>query len=110
MPLHASQLLLLDEPLAALMTTPARNRLRGDIATAAAVWHSTRLRHTTAWRRCRSAIGVDEGHIVAQPVQGIFNRPANLAVAGIVAVETISLLACWNCTTDWPQCRLTPCG
>jgi molybdate transport system ATP-binding protein len=87
------KLLLLDEPLAAL-DTPTRLRLRGELR--------RRLRHldiptilVTHDRFEALALGDDvvvmhAGRNVQQgPVPDVFNRPANLAVAEITAVETI---------------------
>ena len=87
------RLLLLDEPLSAL-DTPTRLRLRVELR------HLLRQLATptllvTHDRSEALTLGDDlivmhEGRIVQQgPVQEVFSRPANLAVAGIVAVETV---------------------
>ena len=87
------KLLLLDEPLAAL-DTPTRNRLRGALRGLLRQFGIPTV-FVTHDRLEALSLGddlvlLDEGHIVQRgPVQEIFNRPANLAVAGIVAVETI---------------------
>jgi molybdate transport system ATP-binding protein len=87
------RLLLLDEPLSAL-DTPTRLRVRGE------------LRHllrqlgvptvlVTHDRADALALGdhvcvMDHGGLVQQgPAPEVFSRPASLAVAGIVAVETV---------------------
>ena len=87
------QLLLLDEPLAAL-DTPTRLRLRGEL--------HRRLRElalptllVTHDRQEALALGdhlvvLHDGLLVQQgPAHEVFSRPSNLAVAGILAVETI---------------------
>jgi molybdate transport system ATP-binding protein len=87
------KLLLLDEPLAAL-DTPARNRLRGELRgllrrlgiPTVFVTHD----RLEALSLGDDLVVLDEGRIVQRgPVQEIFNKPASLTVAGIVAVETI---------------------
>ncbi|HEX4348842.1 MAG TPA: ABC transporter ATP-binding protein [Verrucomicrobiae bacterium] len=87
------KLLLLDEPLAAL-DTPTRNRLRGELRTllrqlgipTVFVTHD----RLEALSLGDDLVLLDEGRIIQRgPVQEIFNRPASLTVAGIVAVETI---------------------
>jgi molybdate transport system ATP-binding protein len=87
------KLLLLDEPLAAL-DTPTRQRLRGELrkllrqlAIPTVVVTHDRLE---ALSLGDDLVVLDEGRIVQRgPVQAVFSRPANLTVAGIVAVETI---------------------
>ncbi len=91
--IHQPRLLLLDEPLSAL-DAPTRLRLR------------TELRQLLRQRKIPTilvthdrfeamALGdeliiMDDGNIVQQgPVREVFSRPANLAVAGILSVETI---------------------
>jgi molybdate transport system ATP-binding protein len=86
-------LLLLDEPLAAL-DAPARSRLRGELrqllkavnAPTVVVTHD----RTDALVLGDDLVVMDGGKIVQQgsPAQ-VFSRPASLAVAGIMAVETI---------------------
>ena len=87
------RLLLLDEPLSAL-DTPTRLRLRVELRhllrqllTPTLLVTHDRLEALTLGD---DLIVMDEGRIVQQgPVQEVFSRPANLAVAGIVAVETV---------------------
>jgi molybdate transport system ATP-binding protein len=87
------QLLLLDEPLAAL-DAPTRQRLRGELR---ALLRQSKIPAilVTHDRQEALALGdylliMHEGRLVQQgPVQEVFNRPMNLAVAGILAVETI---------------------
>lgn len=87
------RLLLLDEPLSAL-DTPTRLRVRGELR------HLLRqLRVPTVLvthdRADALALGdqvcvMDQGNLVQQgPTPEVFSRPASLAVAGIVAVETV---------------------
>ena len=87
------KLLLLDEPLAAL-DTPTRQRLRGELrhllrqlAIPTVVVTHDRLE---ALALGDDLVVLDAGRIVQRgPVQEVFSRPANLTVAGIVAVETV---------------------
>ena len=87
------KLLLLDEPLAAL-DTPTRQRLRGELRKllrqlgipTVLVTHD----RLEALSLGDDLVVLDEGRIVQRgPVQEVFSRPANLTVAGIVAVETV---------------------
>jgi molybdate transport system ATP-binding protein len=87
------RLLLLDEPLSAL-DGPTRLRLRGDLRhllkqlgiPTILVTHE----RTEALALGDQLIVLDCGRIVQQgPVHEVFSRPASLAVAGIVAVETV---------------------
>jgi|ERR1051326_998981 molybdate transport system ATP-binding protein len=87
------KLLLLDEPLAAL-DAPTRRRLRGQLRR----WlneagiPSVLVTHdrTDALVLGDDLVVMDAGRVVQQgPVHEVFSRPANLAVAGIVAVETV---------------------
>ena len=87
------RLLLLDEPLAAL-DVPTRLRLRGELRQ----WLNRLGMPTILVTHDRNealALGdtmlvMDGGRSVQQgPVYEVFSRPANLAVAGIVAVETV---------------------
>ena len=87
------KLLLLDEPLTAL-DTPTRQRLRGELrhrlrqlAIPTIVVTHDRLE---ALSLGDDLVVLDAGRIVQRgPVQDVFSRPANLTVAGIVAVETV---------------------
>lgn len=87
------QLLLLDEPLTAL-DAPTRQRLRAELrrllrqlAIPAIVVTHDRLE---ALSLGDDLVVLDGGRIVQRgPVQEVFSRPANLIVAGIVAVETV---------------------
>ncbi|MGA2244879.1 MAG: ABC transporter ATP-binding protein [Verrucomicrobiota bacterium] len=87
------KLLLLDEPLTAL-DTPTRQRLRGELrrllrqlAIPTVVVTHDRLE---ALSLGDDLVVLDEGCMVQRgPVQTVFSRPANLTVAGIVAVETV---------------------
>lgn len=87
------KLLLLDEPLTAL-DTPTRQRLRGELrrllrqlAIPTLVVTHDRLE---ALSLGDDLVVLHEGRIVQRgPVQEVFSRPANLTVAGIVAVETV---------------------
>ena len=87
------RLLLLDEPLSAL-DMPTRQRLRGELRALLRRFEVPTL-IVTHDRQDALALGDDlvvmhEGQIVQQgPVQEVFSRPSSLAVAGIVAVETI---------------------
>ncbi|HWH72226.1 MAG TPA: ABC transporter ATP-binding protein, partial [Candidatus Sulfotelmatobacter sp.] len=87
------RLLLLDEPLSAL-DAPTRLRLRTELRGLLAelgiptilVTHD----RTEALALGDELVVMDSGQVVQQgPVQEVFSRPANLTVAGIVAVETI---------------------
>ncbi len=87
------ELLLLDEPLGAL-DSPTRLRLRTELrqllkqnnTPALLVTHD----RTDALSLGDDLVVMNEGQIVQQgPVMDVFNSPANLAVAGIVAIETI---------------------
>ena len=87
------RLLLLDEPLSAL-DSPTRLRLRGELrrllvrlgVPAILVTHD----RFEALALGDELVVIDQGHIVQTgPVQDVFRRPANLAVAGVVAVETV---------------------
>jgi molybdate transport system ATP-binding protein len=87
------QLLLLDEPLAAL-DMPTRQRLRGELrrllrqlAIPTVVVTHDRLE---ALSLGDELVVMNEGRIIQRgPVPEVFSRPANLTVAGIVAVETV---------------------
>ena len=87
------KLLLLDEPLTAL-DAPTRQRLRGELrrllrqlAIPTIVVTHDRLE---ALSLGDDLVVMDGGRMVQRgPVQEVFSRPANLAVAGIVAVETV---------------------
>lgn len=87
------RLLLLDEPLAAL-DTPTRQRLRGELRRLLTQLAIPTLL-VTHDRQEALALGdhlivMAEGQIVQEgPVQEVFSHPQNLAVAGIVAVETV---------------------
>ncbi len=87
------RLLLLDEPLSAL-DSPTRGRLRSELRgwlkqlgiPTILVTHE----RTEALALGDCLVVLDNGRIVQRgPVHEVFSRPANLAVAGIVAVETI---------------------
>lgn len=87
------RLLLLDEPLSAL-DAPTRLRLRGELGhflkqlevPTVFVTHD----RTEALALAEEVVVLHEGNIVQQgPVRDVFSRPANLEVAGIVAVETV---------------------
>jgi molybdate transport system ATP-binding protein len=87
------KLLLLDEPLAAL-DTPTRQRLRGELrrllrqlaVPTVVVTHD----RTEALSLGDHLVVMDAGRIAQRgPVQDVFNHPANLTVADIVAVETV---------------------
>jgi len=86
-------LLLLDEPLAAL-DAPTRQRLRGELRRllkntgipSVLVTHD----RTDALVLGDDLVVMDGGRVMQQgPVHEVFGRPANLAVAAIVAVETV---------------------
>jgi len=85
--------LLLDEPLSAL-DAPTRTRLRGDLRRLLCQLGIPTLL-VTHDRLEAMALGdhlivMDAGKIVQQgTVPDVFSRPASLAVAGIVAVETV---------------------
>lgn len=87
------RLLLLDEPLAAL-DGPTRGRLRGELRVLLRRLDLPTLL-VTHDRQEALALGDDlavlhEGRLVQQgPVLDVFSRPGSLAVAGILAVETI---------------------
>ncbi|MBI2947511.1 MAG: ABC transporter ATP-binding protein [Verrucomicrobia bacterium] len=87
------RLLLLDEPLSAL-DSPTRLRLRGELRRLLLQLGIPTL-VVTHDRFEALALGddlvvIDNGAIVQSgPVQEVFSRPANLAVASIVAVETV---------------------
>jgi molybdate transport system ATP-binding protein len=87
------RLLLLDEPLSAL-DVPTRLRLRGQLRR----WLTQRGIPTLLVTHDRTEalvlgddlVVMDAGRIVQHgPVQQVFSRPATLAVAGILAVETV---------------------
>ena len=87
------RLLLLDEPLSAL-DAPTRGRLQGELRQfLKALGIPTLL--VTHERSEALALGdrlvvLDAGRIVQQgPVPEVFNRPVNLAAAGVVAMETV---------------------
>ena len=84
---------LLDEPLAAL-DTPTRQRVRGELRgllkesgiPTVLVTHD----RTDALVLGDELVVMEGGRILQQgPVHEVFSRPANVAVAGIVAVETV---------------------
>jgi molybdate transport system ATP-binding protein len=86
-------LLLLDEPLAAL-DAPTRQRLRGELRQLLkeAAIPSVLVTHdrTDALVLGDDLVVMNEGRLMQQgPVHEVFSRPANLTVAGIVAVETV---------------------
>ena len=87
------RLLLLDEPLSAL-DSPTRLHLRGELrrlllqlgVPTMLITHD----RVEALALGDDLVVIDNGAIVQSgAVQEVFNRPANLAVAGIVAVETV---------------------
>jgi molybdate transport system ATP-binding protein len=87
------KLLLLDEPLAAL-DAPTRQRLRGELRRLLkeAAIPSVLVTHdrTDALVLGDDLVVMNEGRLLQQgPVHEVFSRPANLAVASIVAVETV---------------------
>jgi molybdate transport system ATP-binding protein len=87
------RLLLLDEPLSAL-DAPTRQRLRGELR-ALLRQSDIPTMLVTHDRQEALALGdylvvLHEGRLVQQgPVHEVFSRPSSLAVAGILAVETI---------------------
>lgn len=87
------RLLLLDEPLAAL-DSPTRLRLRGELRRLLMQANIPTLL-VTHDRLEALALGdelvvMDQGNVLQQgPVTEVFSRPASLAVAAIVAVETV---------------------
>jgi molybdate transport system ATP-binding protein len=86
-------LLLLDEPLSAL-DTPLRQRLRGELRTLLARLDVPTLLVThdrfEALALGDEIIVLDQGRILQRgPVNEVFNRPASLAVAGIVGTDTV---------------------
>jgi len=86
-------LLLLDEPLAAL-DAPTRQRLRAELRRLLkeAAIPSVLVTHdrTDALVLGDDLVVMNEGRTLQQgPVPEVFSRPASLAVAGIVAVETV---------------------
>jgi molybdate transport system ATP-binding protein len=87
------KLLLLDEPLAAL-DAPTRQRLRGELRRLLkeACVPSVLVTHdrTDALVLGDDLVVMDGGRLLQQGlVHDVFSRPANVAVAGIVAVETV---------------------
>ncbi|HZR21900.1 MAG TPA: ABC transporter ATP-binding protein [Verrucomicrobiae bacterium] len=87
------RLLLLDEPLSAL-DAPTRERLRGDLRQwLKALGIPTILvthERTEALALGDQLIVMDAGRAVQQgSVPEVFSRPANLAVAGVVSMETV---------------------
>jgi molybdate transport system ATP-binding protein len=87
------KLLLLDEPLAAL-DAPTRHRLRGELRRLLkeAGIPSVLVTHdrTDALVLGDDLVVMSEGRLMQQGlVHEVFSRPANLEVAGIVAVETV---------------------
>lgn len=87
------KMLLLDEPLSAL-DAPTRNRLRGDLRRLLRQFAIPTVLVTHDRLEALSIgddlVVLDEGRIIQRgPVQEVFSRPANLAVAGIVAMETV---------------------
>jgi molybdate transport system ATP-binding protein len=87
------RLLLLDEPLSAL-DAPTRGRLRGDLRQLLkALGIPTILvthERTEALALGDQLIVMEAGQIVQRgSVPEVFSRPANLAVAGVVAMETV---------------------
>lgn len=87
------KLLLLDEPLTAL-DAPTRQRLRGELRRLLRQLGIPTI-VVTHDRLEALSLGdhiavMNEGRIVQRgPVQDVFSRPVNLAVAGIVAMETV---------------------
>ena len=87
------RLLLLDEPLSAL-DTPTRQRLRGELRALLARLQIPTLLVThdrfEALAFGDEIIVIDQGRILQRgAVNDVFNRPASLAVAGIVGTETV---------------------
>lgn len=87
------RLLLLDEPLSAL-DGPTRLRLRGDLRQLLKQLEIPTIlvthERTEALALGDQLIVLDCGRIVQKgPVHEVFSRPASLAVAGIVAMETV---------------------
>lgn len=87
------KLLLLDEPLAAL-DAPTRQRVRGELRRLLkeAAIPSVLVTHdrTDALVLGDDLVVMNEGRLLQQGrVDRVFSRPANLTVAGIVAVETV---------------------
>ena len=87
------RLLLLDEPLSAL-DAPARTRLRGQLRRlltrldipSLLVTHD----RTEALALGDEMLVMDAGRVIQRgPVHEVFSRPASLAAAGIVAMETV---------------------
>lgn len=90
---YRPRLLLLDEPLSAL-DAPTRRRLCGELRRwlmqlgipTVVVTHD----RMEAMALGDELVVMDRGNVVQHgPVPDVFSRPANLAVAGIVAVETV---------------------
>jgi molybdate transport system ATP-binding protein len=86
-------LLLLDEPLAAL-DAPTRQRVRGELRRflKEAEIPTVLVTHdrTDALMLGDDLVVMEAGHILQQgPIHEVFSRPANVQVAGIVAVETV---------------------
>ena len=87
------KLLLLDEPLTAL-DTPTRQKLRNELRRLLRQLNIPTIVVTHDRLEALSLgdhlVLLDQGRIVQRgPVQEVFSRPASLAVAGIVAVETV---------------------
>ena len=87
------RLLLLDEPLSAL-DGPTRLRLRGDLRQLLKQLRIPTLlvthERTEALALGDQLIVMDGGRLVQRgPVHEVFSRPANVVVAGIVAMETV---------------------
>ncbi len=91
--IHQPRVLLLDEPLSAL-DTPTRLRLRAELRQLLRQLKIPTILVThdrlEALALADELVVMDQGKIAQQgPAYEVFSRPANLAVAGIVAVETI---------------------